>query len=164
MLTRNYQGVNQGFTEAGKWPLPNWNYESIFPTEFMVTAKSLFFSFLLTFFWFLLNLVPFFKNRSCLCCFLFLVFFLLLCYSHTEQLKKRCTLRGGNCVLLLHNKSLYVCLLLLLNSLHSVRSPLEEGWSRFSCKNEGLGGNSCKVFSKEGKHCFLLVIFGFFWQ
>ena len=92
------------------------------------------------------SLVPFFKNRSYLCCFLFLVFFLLLCYSYTEQLKKRCTLWECNCVLLQHNKSLHVCLLLFFNSLHSVSSPLEEGCSRFSCKNEGLGGNPCKSF------------------
>ena len=91
----SYQGVNQGFTGTGKWPLPKWNYQIIFSIEFMVTAKLLFFFLCVNvllvynfFFFLLFNLVAFFKNHVCLCCFLFQVFFLLLCYSYTEKLKK----------------------------------------------------------------------------
>ena len=107
--------LNRIFIGAGKRPLLNWNYQSIFPIEFMLTAKLLFSSCVSTFFWFtnfflLFNLVSLFKNRTCLCYFLllFLFFFLLLFYSYIYQtVGKRCTLWECNCVLLLHNKFVF---------------------------------------------------------
>ena len=90
MLTRIFIG-------AGKRPFLDWNYQSIFPIEFMLTAKLLFSSCVSTFFWFtnfflLFNLVSFFKNRTCLCyfllLFLFFFFFFYIIHIYTKQLGK----------------------------------------------------------------------------
>ena len=60
------QGVNEGLIGVDKQPISNWIYESIFPIEFMLTAKFIFLFFVLdnvlfihNIFFGLFNQVPF---------------------------------------------------------------------------------------------------------
>ena len=111
----SYQGVNQGFTGTGKWPLPKWNYQIIFSIEFMVTAKLLFFFLCVNvllvynFFFFCFSiLLPFLRIMSASAAFYFKSFFFFYVIHIPKSWRKRYITRAQ--LRSLATQQVFVCL------------------------------------------------------